>query len=147
MPKISQLIKRTSAREVIAGITKHFTGRKTFMLAGDKTSAKQLIALFQAHLDALDKIAAAHVALAVAVSEERAIAARVNRTEIHLKHLMSNEAPATYRDFGWLVPKKTGPKTVAGKAAGAEKARATRAARGTMGSRQRKRSEAARSRV
>jgi hypothetical protein len=45
-------------------------------------------------------------------------------------------------DFGLEVPKKPGPKTAAVKAASAKKATATRAERGTMGKRQRKKEKA-----
>jgi len=150
MPKISKSTKFARARSLIAGVTKHLSTQKTFLLRGEVQSAEALVALFQSQIDALNKITAAHVALRVAVGEEQAIATRALPIEASLKVMMGTRfgwTSATYRDFGWAPPKKTGPKTAAAKVAGAEKARATRIARGTMGPKQRKRSEKARSRV
>ncbi len=150
MPKIGQITKRTQAASLITGIKKHLAHKKAHFFMGASFSTKDLIALFQSHLDALDKISGLRAALAGAVADERRLAKRTKAVAKGLKAFMAGTkgvSPVLFNDFGWRVPKRPGPKTVAGKLAGAEKTRATRAARGTMGKRQRKRSERGGSRV
>ena len=140
MPRISHVTKRMNASSVIGGLEKRFTNAKQ-TVGGHAYTKKELIAFFQAHLDALDRLDAAHVALNLAAASERAVAKRVAAFTTNLKFavaVLHGSSPDVLADFGWKPPTKPGPKTAAAKAAGAEKVRATRKARNTMGSRQRK---------
>ncbi len=99
---------------------------------GKAYSRQELAAFFQAEVDAVDAIRTARAALAAAVSKERAIARRVTaRIPLFRDGLVQlfGASPEVLSDFGWTVPKKPGPKTVAGKLAGVLKAKATREAR------------------
>jgi hypothetical protein len=138
MPKTSHLTRQTRAANVVAGIRKHVPPGKTVHLDGKAYTAKQLAALFQEQVDAIEAVRLARGALAVAVGKERVVAKKVNAATLSLRSLFFHWfAPAVLADFGWERPKKPGPKTTAAKLAGVLKAAATRKARGTMGRRQR----------
>jgi hypothetical protein len=140
MPRISQTNKGFRAGQVIAGIRKRLARGRVHRVGGKDYSHEELVAIFQRQVDALDAIRSARVALAVAVSKERAVARQVRpmtrNLQAHVQNQFGSDATA-FADFGWELPKKRGPKTVAAKAEGARKAKATREARHTMGKRQR----------
>jgi len=132
MPKTSQLQRRTRAANVVAGIQKRLPRDETYSLNGKAYSHEELAAFFQAQVDALDAIRSARAVLASAVAKERAVSRRVTARVPSFRDLIAQRfgmRPDALSDFGWTVPKKPGPKTVAGKLAGVEKARATRKAR------------------
>jgi hypothetical protein len=140
MPRTSHATKRARARNLLAGLAKRVSPRDEVLIEGQVFSRRQLTALFQEHLDAIEAIHAARAALSVAVAEERVIAARVWAVSQGFQAYVSSVIGKTadiFNDFGFEVPKKPGPKTVAGKLAGSRKSAATRAARKTVGSRQR----------
>ena len=140
MPRATQTTKLERARTLVAGIQKHLAAGGKYYLQGRAFSRDDLIATFQEELDALRAIQAARAALASAVAREVDVERRVRSLELDLKGLVQNlfgHRIDVLGAFGWSVPKKPGPKTPAAKALGAEKAAATRKARGTMGKRQR----------
>jgi hypothetical protein len=140
MPKTSQVIRQIRAANVVAGIRKHMPpGRKVY-LDGKAYTSKELIALFQEQVDAIDAVRSARAALTAAVRKERVVAKKVNAATLGLQSIvrpMFALGSAALADFGWAPPKKPGPKTTAAKLAGVLKAAATRKARRTMGRRQR----------
>jgi hypothetical protein len=141
MPKITKTEKRARARDAIAGLKKHFGPGEIKQLGGKATTRDGLVAVLQEHLDALAAVDAATVALRVAVARESALDRRVRALVRLLQHLVVSRLGADHAifgDFGWKVPKKPGPKTVAAKAEGARKAELTRAARGTKPRRRRR---------
>lgn len=138
MPKLSQVAKRFRAGNVIAGIEEHLPRGEALVVSGKRYTPEELVAIFGAHIDALDAVRSARVAFARAVEEERKAGRRVVRLLAKFQIAMMNRfGPDGPSLFGFPKPKKPGPKTAAAKAAGAAKARATRAARKTMGRRQR----------
>jgi hypothetical protein len=140
MPKIGELQKRMRALAVVGGLKEHVAPGEVLFLDGKKVSRAKAIALFQAHLDALDAVRRTRAQLAVQIRSERAIHRQLNALIPALTVWVTMKFGATgvtFARFGLALPKKRGPKTVAGKALGVEKARATRVARKTMGKRQR----------
>jgi hypothetical protein len=140
MPRISQVTKRFRAASVISGIKKRLPRTETYMLDGKSFTHEDLVALFQAQLDALDAIRSARAVLAAAVAKERSVARSVATNLPGFQQAMGSRfgfKADVFADFGWQLPKKPGPKTIASKIAGAERVKATRKARGTMGRKQR----------
>jgi hypothetical protein len=141
MPKQSKGTKAMRAFHVIAGVKKHFPRQGALMVGGTPYTPEQLVRFFQAHIDAIDAVDAAHADVLAAITRERDVARQVRKLTHLLKYVvavMLGEDPSTWADFGWEPPKKPGPKTLEAKVRGAERARATRKERGTMGKRQRK---------
>jgi len=141
VPKISKTVKRVRAEGVLQGLAKHFARRSSYELGGKVYTREALAGVFQAHAEAVREVDAAHAAVAAAVARERELAKKVAYLTRMLKLAVDAEfgmAPRVWAEFGWEVPKKPGPKTVKAKLEGAEKARATRVARHTMGKRQKR---------
>jgi hypothetical protein len=140
MPKESALTKFTRATGVIAGLKKRFSPGEKVMVRGKDWPVDDLVALFQAEIDALAAVRARYGEYLSAVAAERKLAPRCRTMEVDLKGIVGNLfGPEALAEFGWRRPKKTGPKTVAAKAASAEKARETRKVRGTGAKRKRRR--------
>jgi hypothetical protein len=140
MPRTTQTARSAAATAVLRGITKRLVAGKTYSVDGKTYSPKEIAARYQAYLDALEGLRSARAALRLAVANERKVARQLAALTVGLKTMLTVQfgtSNVVLADFGWSVPKKPGPKTVAGKVAGAAKARATRAARKTMGKRQR----------
>jgi hypothetical protein len=132
MPRKSKLTKREGARKVIAGLATHFPAGRAIVLERKRYTRAQLTGLFQAHIDALDEIDAAHATFAAAVRRERAVARATHRLTMILQRFVGaafGTNAAVLGDFGWEVPKKPGPKTTGAKLAGVTAGRATRKAR------------------
>ncbi|HEV3189179.1 MAG TPA: hypothetical protein VGY54_01710 [Polyangiaceae bacterium] len=148
MPRLSKTAKQARAASILQGLAKHFALRSSYELGGKVYTREALAGVFQAHADAVRAVDAAHAAVAVAVAKERALAKKVVHLTRMLKLAVDAEfgpAPRVWAEFGWEVPKKPGPKTVKAKLEGAEKVRATRAARHTMGKRQKQKIRGGRS--
>jgi hypothetical protein len=140
MPKISETTKRAQASRILDGLARRFKPREKLMIAGTLYTIPQLTAILQGHLAALTELRTMRAALAGKVQEERAIAKQVSELRADLLLVVQSRFgrnPVTLGDFGFKMPKKPGPKTVEAKARGAERLRATRKARHTMGKRQR----------
>jgi hypothetical protein len=141
MPKKSQSTKYSAAMSVIAGLEKRWRAGERFKVSGKMLTREELVGLYRSQIESIHTLRAARAALAFAVAQERAITKRVEMQTPRLRAAVVNQfgfGPDVLADFGWTAPKKPGPKTVEAKRAGAEKLRATRKARQTMGKRQRK---------
>jgi hypothetical protein len=141
MPRVAKVIKRARASSILAGLKKRYEPDDVLNVGGKKCTRRELVDLYQAHLDALRAVDETAAAASAAVAKERAIARDLGPVTFFLKVWVEStlgRSPVILGDFGWEVPKKPGPKTVAAKARGAEKLRETRRLRGTMGKRQRK---------
>jgi hypothetical protein len=142
MPRISQTAKYAATTTLIDGIKKRLSAGKSYRVGGKTYSHEQLLASFQEQTQALEAIRSARIALAAAVARERLVARRAKAVRVALEQFLLNEFGPTspvLAEFGVTAPKKPGPKTLQGKLAGAEKARATREARGTAGKARRRR--------
>jgi hypothetical protein len=142
MPKISKLVKRESAIQIIGGLEKYYRGQTAIYVGGKKYTQPQLISLFRSLVDAIDEVNALQASVVAAVARERNVASTVRELTRLLKITVDagfGFSPIECGDFGWTMPKKPGPKTVQAKLEGARKSQETRKARQTMGKRQRKR--------
>jgi predicted Fe-Mo cluster-binding NifX family protein len=123
-----------------AGVTKYLTALPTLLLAGVVTTATKINAVFQADIDtstALDA-AEADVAQKRAVQKAARAAAIAERSDLKA-YILGNygeQAVQMLADFGFDPPKPRGAQTVASKAQAVAQGKATRAARGTKGAKQ-----------
>ena len=134
--------RKDRLRTVIAGAQKHFPSG-SLLLVGQTLTATQLAQLIQLDIDATDAALAAHAAWIEKVQLERASHTklapllRALRSEVFARFGDAKDAASTLGDFGYS-PRKVASRPVATKAVAAVKSRATRIARGTMGTVQRK---------
>jgi hypothetical protein len=129
-------------RKTIAGILKYFPNL-TVTLAGVSYTSNDLIKLFQSDIDTSTVSANAKAAWLADVQLERDSHRKVDPVFRHFRSWVitqlgdTQDAAQKLDDFGF-APRKTRKKTAEKKAAAAVKAKATRTARHTMGSLQRK---------
>lgn len=135
MARLSNKAARQRSLKLAEGLAKHVP--PTLLLLSDCTPA-EAVARLRAHVATFDAVTKARVALASALLRQRRADAEmrplIRRLLSWIHGAFSN--PRTLHDFGQKPSRKTGPKTVAVKLAAAQKLRATRKARHTMGKRQ-----------
>lgn len=140
MPKISKLTKTTRNRTMIAGIKKHAKLFDEVPIGSRRLKAKDLVAIFEGHLEAIDAI----VKYDKLKSQSVLLEARLEKAILELWKLVSyavrghfGHDSAVLRDFG-VKPYRKRVLSVATKAVAVAKRKATRKARNTMGAKQRK---------
>jgi len=123
-----------------AGVTKYFTALPTLLLAGVSTTPAKVNAVFQADIDATTALDAAEAALSQTRAAQKAARTAAIETRSDLKaYILGNygeQAVQMLQDFGFEPPKPRGAQTVAAKAQAVAQGKATRAARGTKGPKQ-----------
>ena len=128
------------ARSLIAGTNKHLGSTTQVMLAGGSYTAAQITSkldqLVRLRTDVDAAKATTTAKLAVEKTDMPALRIFMDALVSFVKAAYGN-APDVLADFG-LHPKVVTPLTVEAKAAAAAKRKATRAARNTMGSKQKK---------
>jgi hypothetical protein len=126
-------------RQLIKGVKKHWMTQGTMVFAGKKYTPAQVLRRLQSFIDEQDTTARKRAEWRAQVKRERALEKElgplVSGVESRALALYGPEAREV-SDFG-IQRGKPGPKTLPAKVAMVEKARATRAARGTKGKRQR----------
>ena len=125
-----------AARKIIAGSYKHIT--KSIVLAGETQSAKTIEVTMNAVTSADDECEQLRLQLEAATKVAKAARAKAAKVTASLKKYVVahwGESSPVLADFGF-TPRKLAQKTVAEKFQTVEKQLATRAARHTMGSRQ-----------
>ena len=134
----SKSSRLTRDQNLIAGINKHLKG-VTLRVAGQSLTAKQAVGLFQGQVDAISATTTAKANWQAAVKSEQTemastkiVAAAIRKAIL----IMFSQNADTLADFGLAPPKPRTPPTVSEKTARVAKARATRAARHTMGKKQ-----------
>jgi hypothetical protein len=134
-------IKAADAK-MIAGIAKNLASMATVTLNGQPYSPAQLSATYQADSAAVDATDTAHATWLQRVADEQATHATTAKVTRALRSFLlgyyGEQAVAILGDFGLTAPKSTATTNVATKALAAAKSKATRAARGTTGSVQKK---------
>lgn len=139
MPNSNRPTQSSRAAVIAAGIQKRLMTRPPFTFAGVDYTAAELAALFQEQIVAANKVAAAKGAWLKAIQEEAAIKAKTANATIGLREQVRqifHNDPEALADFGFTLRKLT-PLTPEAHVIAAAKRRATRAARGTMGPKQR----------
>jgi hypothetical protein len=138
-PRNNQAEQMTADQSLIAGLTKHAATLASLLIAGASVLTTDLVTMLQARIAAIQAAIAAHAALTAAVAAAHAeiakTAALVSGARQALKIAFAGQA-TTLGDFGLTPPKARTPLTTEEKAAAIAKAQATRAARHTMGSKQ-----------
>jgi hypothetical protein len=124
MPRISKVNKVAGASRIISGLSKHFAPGIRHRVGGKSCTQREMIAVFQSHLDAIREVEAARAVLTVAVQKEESLARRVKALSADLRAFIAGgigEKADVLAGFGWEPAKKRGPKTLAGKRAGVQK--------------------------
>jgi hypothetical protein len=128
------------AQKLIAGTNKHLASTTQIMLAGSSFTPAQVTERLQALVNLRRDVETANAStkakLAVEQANLPALRVFLDAMVTFVKAAFGN-APDVLADFG-LHPKATTPLTVEAKAAAAAKRKATRAARHTMGAKQKK---------
>jgi len=128
--------RQNSNRKIVGAIKKHLSGSVT--LAGVKYTPAKLAQMFQQGIEVGDATDAANKVWRVAVAKERAMTQELSGVQTSLRNHVSalyGEASTEFAAFGF-APKVVTKVAVAKKAAAVKKSEATRAARHTMGKRQ-----------
>jgi type I site-specific restriction endonuclease len=135
---VSQTTRLARVLRAISGIQKYFASTPSLVLSAVTYTPAQLQTLLQTYATALQALQALHAQLTAAVKSDRASAVQIDALLRALESLVSNlfgETSEKLADFGFS-PRKVSPMKVATKAQALAKSKATRAARHTMGSKQ-----------
>ena len=128
--------------KAMSGVDKHLASLTSMTIGGTAYSVPTLKAVFQADIDATNAADAARTQWkerVVTANAARATSARVRTAlKTYLVGQYGADAVGILEDFGFTPPKSPGKKTVQGKTEAVLKSAATRAARHTMGSKQKK---------
>jgi hypothetical protein len=136
-------LQRQSRYSTLArGVKKRWSARPSIVVGGKTFTPQQIVDRLQALEDELAATRQAYAAWRAQVDKQRTHE-RADRDFVRYLGLAAvteyADDPKALDDFGLEREKKPGPKTVRVKAAAAEKAKATRAERGTTGRKRRRR--------
>jgi hypothetical protein len=123
----------------VTAIDKYFGGLTSLTFAGSTITPAILKAVFQDDIDATLALDASEAQVKQARVKQKAARKKANATRLQLKAYIVagyGGGAVQMQDFGFSAPKAPGHKTVATKATAIAKADATRAARHTMGKKQ-----------
>ncbi len=124
--------------QAIVGILKRLGPADTFFFGGVAYTASELAALFQSRIDAGRQVETKRGEWLAAVEADRALGKKVDAAYLGLREIVRqrfDNAPDALADFG-MSPRKVGKVDPLGHVVAAEKRRATRKARHTMGAKQ-----------
>jgi hypothetical protein len=138
----SKADKASLVMSLITGTNKHYpTGSQVLSFGGATHTVTALTQLFQSFVDLRNAVIASQAATKAKVATERAQAPSllvvIDEFVAFVKVTFGNQ-PDVLADFGLAPPKARAPQTAEQKAVAAAKRVATRAARHTMGSNQKK---------
>jgi hypothetical protein len=129
-------LQQTADQKLIDGLEKHQANLSSLLIAGTTIPTTSIITTVQSRIAARTNTAAALTAYHTALAAEEATIAQskavVSGTKQAIKVMFAGQL-GTLSDFGMTAPKTRAPLTPAEKIASAAKAKATRAARHTMG--------------
>jgi hypothetical protein len=129
---------------LIKGLNNDLPTVDPFVLGGQTLLRATVLSSLQARIDAAEKTKAAKTAFHLAVEAEQGIVVSSNALRAQLKTWLQayyGAKSTKLQEFGF-TPRKRGKTTAATKAAGVQKAQATKAARGIVGKVQRKKIKA-----
>jgi hypothetical protein len=141
MSKSSKVAFVTRAQQLLAGTKKHFANAGTLSFSSGSVTPAQIEASLQTLIDLRQGVDAAKAASKARINDEATQAPPLLRqlTEFQaFVRVTFAHSPDVLADFGLQPRKAPTPLTVEQKAAAAAKAKATRAARHTMGKQQKK---------
>jgi hypothetical protein len=144
MARQARLQRTTRYVALSRGVKKRWMAGGPVELDGKSYTPQEILDRLKSLVDAVDASAHAYASWRATVATqhqlEEANLVFVQHVGIAVRLLHGKDLKAL-GDFGMEPVKKTGPKTAEVKAAAADKGRATRAKRGTMGKRQRKKAK------
>lgn len=138
MSRMSTSSMAARDRQRIAGFQKYFPATATLSIGGASYPQPAVIQVYQDDLDAEAAVTAALASYRLAVAKAKTVRAKAASFDLMVKKFVVvsyGEPPGPADDFGIAPPVRHVPDAEA-KAAAAAKRKATRAARGTLGSRQ-----------
>jgi hypothetical protein len=141
MSKSGKQTQAALAEQLIAGTKKHFTSATPVAFAGASFTPAQIETSFQTLIDLRTEVDTAKASAKAKVAAEKAQAPALRTfmaAFVSFVKATFGNSPDVLADFGLKPKKARAPLTVEQKAAAAAKRKATRAARKTMGSKQRK---------
>jgi hypothetical protein len=133
--KTNQTTVQTRDAQIVAGIGKHMQNVASISLLGTSYATGDLTKAFQAQISALATLAALKLQVKAAVAASRTQEVELSALSTALKTYLVNEygkASPVLGDFGF-APRKATPRDPVKKVLAAERLRATRKERGTMG--------------
>jgi hypothetical protein len=136
--KLSKPNRSDRNRKAIVGVQKHYAALPTVIIDGVSRTPASIVQTLQASIDAADATTAAAATFHKAVADEAAVRAEGDTMYQGLKTLVMSQfktSPQTLADFGITPPSRRVP-DAATVATAVQKRDATRAARHTMGKRQ-----------
>ena len=137
-PKPNRTIETTSEQTLSDGVAKHATAIPAIAIAGKSMTTQEIVATLQSRIDSAKAVVSTRATWQATVQSDRALRDKTKTFVSGLKQAVlvafAGQVGAL-ADFG-LTPRKTRVSTPDQKLAAAAKAKATRAARHTMGSKQ-----------
>jgi hypothetical protein len=136
--KTNRLVQQTGDQTLIDGLKKHQSSLSSLLIAGTSFNTADLISTLQARIDARNATVKSRAAWQTDVKADRDERAKTKALISGLQqslHVMFAGSIDTLADFG-LKPRKVRVLTPEEKAMATAKAKATRSARHTMGSKQ-----------
>jgi hypothetical protein len=131
----NQITQQARDAQIIAGIGKHLQNAASITALGTTYAPSDLIKAYQAQISALASLVALKAQVTAAVAAARTQKANLVTLTAALKSYVVNEYGTTstvLSDFGF-APRKVTPRNPVAKVVAAERLRATRKERGTMG--------------
>ena len=144
MPRQARLQRTTRYVALSRGVKKRWMASGPIPIEGVEYTPQQILDQLKALIAAIDATAQAYGAWRAQRLEQRQLEEKMHGFVDGLgatARLKYGNDPKALADFGLEAPKKPGPKTAVVKAEAAVKGQATRAKRGTMGKRQRKKAK------
>ncbi len=130
------------AKQLIAGVGKHFSNVSTLTIGNGTFTPAEIEASLQALIDLRTAVEDASAATMAKIATENAQAAplrkRMSALVAYVRASFGDDSPDVLADFGIKPKKAKAPLTIEKMAAAAAKRAATRSARHTMGSKQKK---------
>jgi hypothetical protein len=140
MPRHAKSTKTQRDERMVAGLMKHRQELAIIERHAGLESVEAVVARYQAHLDALQRVDATAAVWRTAVSQEENVEAQIKKLTRRMKNLLCGtygEQSPTLLDFG-IAPRKRAKIGVEKMRVTVEKRNATRKARHTMGKKQKK---------
>jgi hypothetical protein len=137
-PRVSRPQSQAADASLSTGLVKHESTLASFTIAGAIVKTPDIVTTLESRQNSAKAVESTRAIWQAAVAADRSLRAQSNATVSGVKqalHVMFAGSPDTLADFG-LTPRKPHVVAPAVKVAAAAKAKATRAARHTMGTKQ-----------
>jgi hypothetical protein len=140
MARKTSLQRQSRYQSLMSGVKEHWSPSGKYVIGGGRYSKAEIIGRLQSVLDSMKETSARFAAWRAQVAIQRTLEKSLHNFVRYLEFAVRAKHGENRRmlaAFGLEPAKKPGPRTAMVKALAAEKAKATRQARGTLGRRQR----------